>query len=337
MSGMAAPRPPGTAVDRLMARGRLRPLEALPWVAAVAAYFLFPDYLLLGISILIMTVFALSVDLVMGYAGLVTLGHAAYFGVGAYTAGLLAKHGWPDPLLGLAAAAAMGALVGLLAGAVILRARGLTLLMLTLAVVSMLGEAANKATALTGGADGLNGLEVGPLLGLFPFDFYGRTGYLYCLAVLFMVWGAVRTLVNAPFGRALVGIRENDRRMRAVGTPVRRRLVQAYAISGAIAAMAGALLAQTTQSVALRVLSFELSGDAVIMLMIGGFGRLYGAFVGAPLYLIAQDTIAKEDPVYWFFWIGLILVLLVLFAREGVLGLVDRLAAGVARRLRGPR
>ena len=321
-----------TAIDRLLARRRLHPLELLPWVAGVASFFLFPDYLLLGISILIMIMFALSVDLVMGYAGLVTLGHAAYFGIGAYVAGLLAKHGWGDPLLGLAVAGATGAAAGVLFGAVILRARGLTLLMLTLAVVSMLQEAANKASFLTGGADGLNGIEAGPLLGLFAFDFYGRTGYLYCLAVLFVVWCAARTLVHSPFGRTLTGIRENDRRMHAIGTPVFLRLIQAYAASAAIAAIAGALLAQTTGSVALRVLSFELSGDAVIMLMIGGFGRLYGAFVGAPLYLLAQDSIAKEDPVFWFFWIGLILVLLVMFVRNGVLGSVDRLVGFLRRR-----
>ena len=325
-------KPGNLAVEALLTRRRLSPQELLPWLAAVAAYFLFPDYLLLGISVLIMVLFALSVDLVMGYAGLVTLGHAAFFGIGAYTAGIMAKSGWGDPLLGLIAAAALGMVAGVLSGAVILRARGLTLLMLTLAVVSMLQEAANKATFLTGGADGLSGFEVTPLLGRFGFDFYGRTGYLYCLAVLFAMWCLVRMLVHSPFGRSLTGIRENDRRMHAIGTPVRWRLIQVYAVSASIAAMAGALLAQTTQSIALRVLSFELSGDAVIMLMIGGFGRLYGAFVGAPLYLIAQDWLSKEQPVFWFFWIGLILVLLVMFARTGILGLVDRLIAWLHER-----
>ena len=324
--------PPTTAIDQLLRRGRLRPWEALPWVAGIGCFFLFPDYLLLGISILTMVLFALSVDLVMGYAGLVTLGHAAFFGIGAYAAALLAQHGWGDPLLGLAAAALLGAAAGVVSGAVILRARGLTLLMLTLAVVSLLQEAANKAGAITGGADGLSGFDVAPLLGVFPFDFYGKTGYLYCLAVVFVAWGLVRTLVHSPFGRSLTGIRENDRRMHAIGTPVRWRLIQAYAISAALAAVAGALLAQTTQSVALHALSFELSGDVVIILMIGGFGRLYGAFVGAPLYLIAQDSLAKENPVFWYFWIGLSLVLLVMFARHGLLGLLDRIAAFRRRR-----
>ena len=320
-----------TAVDGYLARRRLRPVEALPWLLAGAAYFLFPDQLLLGTSILVMVAFALSVDLVMGYAGLVTLGHAAFFGIGAYAAGLLARYGWGDPLLGLAVAGVAGGLAGFVVGAVILRARGLTLLMLTLAVASMLEEAANKATALTGGADGLNGFDMLPILGLFPFDLFGQTGYLYCLAVVYLLWCVVRAVVHAPFGRTLTGIRENDRRMHAIGTPVLWRLMQAYALSGAIAAVAGALLAQTTQSVALRSLGFALSGDVVIILLIGGFGRLYGGFVGAPLYLVAQDLLAKEDPVNWYFWIGLILVLLVVFARGGVLSLADRLAALVRR------
>ena len=320
------------AIDRLLEPRRLRLVELLPWLVALGCFSLFPDYLMLGISILIMVLFALSVDLVMGYAGLVTLGHAAFFGIGAYTAGLLAKQGWGDPVLGLAAACLLGFIAGVLSGAVILRARGLTLLMLTLAVVSLLQEAANKAGSLTGGADGLSGFEVKPLLGLFAFDFYGRTGYLYCLAVLFAAWCLVRTLVRSPFGRTLTGIRENDRRMHAIGTPVRWRMIQAYAISAALAAVAGALLAQTSQSVALRVLSFELSGDVVIMLMIGGFGRLYGAFVGAPLYLIAQDVLSKEDPVFWYFWIGLCLVVLVMFARQGVLGLLERVYGFVRRK-----
>ena len=315
------------SVERHLRRKRLRPAELLPWLAAGAGYFLFPDQLLLGTSVLIMIAFALSVDLVMGYAGLLTLGHAAFFGTGAYTAALLAKHGWGDPLLGLAAACVAGGLAGLACGAVILRTRGLTLLMLTLAVASMLEEAANKLTFITGGADGLNGFDLQPVLGVFRFDMYGTTGYLYTLAVLFAIWCVVRTVVYAPFGRTLTGIRENDRRMHAIGTPVRWRLIQAYGLSGAIAAVAGALLTQTTQSVALNVLGFQLSGDAVIMLLIGGFGRLYGAFVGAPLYLIAQDLTAKEDPVYWYFWIGLALVLLVIFARGGVLSLFDRVAA----------
>jgi len=317
--------------ETLLARGRLRPAEALPWAAIAICYFLFPDYLALGAQILLMVVFALSLDLALGYAGIVTLGHAAFFGTGAYAAGILAAHGWTEPLSGLVLAAFVAGALGAATGAIILRTRGLTLLMLTLVVAFMLQEVANKANWLTGGADGLQGVSIAPVLGLFRFDIFGRTAYLYCAAILFLVWALVRLLVHAPFGASLCGIRENVVRMHAIGTPVFRRLLAVYTVSAALAGVAGGLSAQTTQFVALKVLGFEQSGDVLIMLILGGIGRLYGAFVGAPLYMIAQDALAREDPAYWYFWIGALLVLAVYFARGGVLGLADRLI-GIFRR-----
>lgn len=315
-----------SAVEALRRSHRLRPLEMLPWLVAAAAYFLFPDYLALGAQILLTALFALSLDLILGYAGIVSLGHAAFFGVGAYAAGLLAAHGWSEPLSGLVVAGIAAGLVGLLSGAAILRTRGLTLLMLTLMIATMLQEAANKAGAVTGGTDGLQGMHVSPLLGLFRFDIFGRTAYVYCLAVLFLGWLAARRIVQSPFGRGLIGIRENEERMRAIGSPVFRRRLVIYAVSAALAGIAGGLMAQTTQFVALDALGFERSGVVLIMLILGGVGRLYGAFIGAPLYMILQDGFAQQDPVYWYFWIGLLLVLVVVFARGGVLGLGERLA-----------
>jgi branched-chain amino acid transport system permease protein len=335
MSSLAAPAPARAGrspSEALLARGRLRWWEALPWLVAVAAYFLYPEYLAFGAQILIMVVFALSLDLVLGYAGIVTLGHAAFYGTGAYAAGILAARGWTEPLTGLVVAGIIGALLGLASGAIILRTRGLTLLMLTLVVARMLEEAANKAGWLTGGADGLQGVTIAPVLGAFRFDIFGRTAYLYCLAALFLLWALARLIVHSPFGAALCGIRENVGRMHAIGSPVFRRLLAIYTISAGMAAIAGALSAQTTQFVALKVLSFEVSGDAVIMLILGGIGRLYGAFVGAPLYMLAQDALAKEDPAYWYFWIGALLVLAVFFARGGVLGLAERLVRRLGRR-----
>jgi branched-chain amino acid transport system permease protein len=316
---------PAPAVEALARRHRLRPLEALPWLAAAATYFLFPDYLPLGAQILITILFALSVDLILGYAGIATLGQAAFFGAGAYTAGLLAVYGWGEPITGLIIAGLVGGIIGFTSGAVILHTRSLTLLMLTLMIAVMLQEAANKAGSITGGADGLQGMNVWPVLGLFRFDLFGRTAYLYCLAVLFLGWLAARQLVHSPFGRSLTGIRENEARMHAIGSPVFRRRLLIYTISAAMAGIARALLAQTTQFVALEVLSFERSGSVLIMLIMGGVGRLYGAFIGVPLYMIAQDRFAQADPVYWDFWIGLLLIIVVLFARSGVLGLLERL------------
>jgi branched-chain amino acid transport system permease protein len=212
-----------------------------------------------------------------------------------------------------------------LSGLVILRTTGLTLLMLTLVVASILYEAVNKASWLTGGDDGLQGMQVWSIFGRYPFDLFGRTAYFYCLIVLFLCWLATRRFVHSPFGRSLVGIRENIRRMHAIGAPVERRRLVVYTISAALAGISGALIAQTTGFVGLTFLGLDRSGSVLIMLIIGGVGRLYGAFIGVPLYMIAQDRFSTVEPVYWYFWIGLLMVLLVVFARGGVLGLAERL------------
>jgi len=308
---------------------RIRWQEWLPWILALAAFFAAPDYLSLGARILIYILFALSLDLILGYAGIVTLGHSAFFGFGAYVAGILgAKLGVTDPLLQLAAAAALAGTLGAITGAIILRTHGLTLLMLTLAITLVCLEVANKATSVTGGADGLSGVIVAPVLGMFKFDLFGKTAYVYSLVVLFVGWWIVRRLIYSPFGASLTGIRENAVRMNAVGAPVYRRLVLVYAISATLAGVAGALITQTNQFVGLNVLGLEPSGELLVMLILGGIGRIYGAFVGPVVYLIAQDYLAKAFPEYWYFGIGLILVLVVLFARGGILGIID---VGLAR------
>jgi branched-chain amino acid transport system permease protein len=312
------------AVDAVAGRHRYHLLEALPWLVAVATYFVFPDYLALGAQILATILFALSADLVLGYAGIVTLGHAAFFGTGAYIAGILAAHGWGEPITGLFAGAAAAALLGFLSGLVVLRTTGLALLMQTLVVATMVAEAANKASFITGGDDGLQGMEVWPVFGWFRFDLFGHTAYFYCLIVLFLCWLVVRHIVHSPFGRSLTGIRENVRRMHAIGAPVARRRLVIYTISAGLAGISGALIAQTTQFVSLSFLSLERSGTLLIMLIIGGVGQLYGAFIGVPLYMVAQNRFSEIDPVYWYFWIGLLMVVVVVFARGGVLGLFDR-------------
>jgi len=324
--GTARPLTAASAVDAFARRHRYRWPEALPWVLAIAAYFVFPGYLALGSQVLATILFGMSLDLSMGYAGIVTLGHAAFFGTGAYVAGFLAVGGWHEPISGLFICAAAAGLVGLVSGAVVLRARGLTLLMLTLVVNTMLYEAANKATRLTGGADGLSGMVVNPVLG-FRFDLFGKTAYCYSLAALFVCWLIARRIVHSPFGRSLTGIRENEARMNAIGSPVFWRRLTIYAIGAAFAGVAGALIAQTTQFVGLTSLDpINRSGAILIMLIMGGLGRLYGAFIGVPVYMILQDQFAAIDPAYWLFWIGLLLVLIVVFAPGGAFGLADRLA-----------
>jgi len=301
-------------------------MELLPWLAGCAAYVLLPDLLPLGTQIIIMIIFALSLDLLLGYTGIVTLGHAAYFGVGAYTSGLLAIAGWDGPFTGLAAGAAAAAIVGLVMGSIILRTKGLALLVLGMAVTLIFYELANHFPAWTGGADGLQGISVKPIFGLFEFDMYGKVGFAYAGLVLLACLLGVRHLVLSPFGRSLVGIRENAARMSAIGVPVQQRKLIVFAVASGIAGMAGALSAQTNQFVGLNVLSFELSGTVLIVLVLGGAGRLYGAFLGAPIYFAAQDILAKGDPVYWLFWLGLILIVVATFARGGILGLYDALA-----------
>ncbi|HEY5608950.1 MAG TPA: branched-chain amino acid ABC transporter permease [Alphaproteobacteria bacterium] len=308
----------------LRARHRFHWGEALPWVVALAAFFVFPGYHQLGTQILIAVLFTLSIDLILGYAGIVSLGHAAFYGTGAYIAGIIAsKMGWHEPISGMLAGAAIAAVVGFLSGWVLLRTKALTLLMLTLSFTIVLQELANEEEQFTGGADGLRGITIDPVFGLFPFNLWHDTSYLYTLAVLFLVFLGVRALINSPFGQSLRGIRENERRMHAVGAPVHMRLVIVYTISAGIAGAAGALLAQTTQFVSLETLGLLLSGDVLIMIIIGGYGRLYGAFVGAPIYLILQDQLAKLSPTYWQFGLGLVLVLVVLYAPRGVLGIFE--------------
>ena len=304
---------------------RIRWPEYLPWLIALGGFFLLPEYLALGARILIFILFALSLDLILGYGGIITLGHSAFFGLGAYTAGIMsAKLGVNDNFVQLVAAAAASALLGAATGAVILRTKALTLLMLTLAITAILLEVANKMSSITGGADGLSGVVVDPILGLFRFDIFGRTAFLYCLTVLAIGWFIVRRLVYSPYGAMLTGIRENTARMHAIGAPVYRRLIVVYTISATMAGVAGALLTQVNQFVGLNVLGFEISGELLVMLILGGVGRIYGAFIGPAIYLAAQDYLARQFPEYWYFGIGALLIAVVLFAPGGILGLIDK-------------
>jgi branched-chain amino acid transport system permease protein len=315
------------AAAALARRHRLRAWEPIPWVLALAFFFAFPNHLGFGTELLVTILFALSLDLVLGYAGIVTLGHAAFFGAGAYTVGMLAKHGiWNEPITGLIAAAVVAAAVGLASGLVLLRTRGLTLLMLTLCTMALLEEAANLGHEYTGGFDGLDSLPIRPLLGVFGFNpLYPTTQYLYALAVLFVCVLLVRTLVYSPFGQSLTGIRENMLRMHAVGAPVRRRLVVCYALSAAIAGVAGGLWAQANAYVNLGTLSLDRAATVVIILVLGGYGRLYGAFVGAVAYMALSHFLSKLYPTAWQLGLGLLLVVIALFAKNGILGIADSL------------
>ena len=310
-----------------------RALDGLVIAGLVLFPILAPGYLDLGTRVVILVLCAMSLDLLVGYCGLVTLGHAAFFGVGAYAAGIFALRASAEPVLGLLAGGAAAAVLGIVSGAVLLRSRRLTLIMLSLATVLIMQELANRLGWLTGGADGLQGIVMAPVAGQFPFDLFGRVSYVYAAVVLALGFLAFRSLVDSDFGKSLVGIRENEARMRAIGTPVDARLRTAFVVAAAMAGVAGALQAQVAEFVALNALSVEFSSEILIMLILGGAGRRYGAFLGAPVYVFMQDYLAREDPANWYLWIGLLLLAIVFLAPGGLTAWVSVLA----RRVKGTR
>ncbi len=316
-----------TLREHMRARSAWKPAEYLIWLIPIAAWFVLPTHLSLLSQIAIMGLFALSLDLLLGYAGIVSLGHGAFFGLGAYVAGLLGKYGWGEPLSGLAAAALVAGAFGYVSSFLVLRGTDLTRLMVTLGIALMLSEVANKMHWLTGGADGLQGVAIWPVLGLWRFDLYGRVGYAYAVAVLFVLFLLARRIVHSPFGQSLRAIKQNERRMHALGAPVMRRIVAVCTLSAAYAGVAGALLAQTTQFVSLESIGFGKSADVLIMLVLGGTGRLYGALLGALAFMAMRHVLSGMTPQYWEFWLGAMLVLLVMFARGGIFGLIDVLRA----------
>jgi len=320
------------AAQGLARRARWRWPEIVLWLVAFAAL-LMPagKYLILN-EIAILALFALSLDLILGYAGIVSLGHAAFFGAGAYTAGLLAKHVTGDPLAGLALAIAVAAVLGFLTSFLVLRGSDLTRLMVTLGVALVLGELANALPHISGGADGLQGVIMGKLLGRFEFDLFGRTAYAYSLTTLFVLMLLARRIVHSPFGLSLMSIRRNALRAGALGVPVHSRLIAAYTLAAAYAGAAGALLAQTTAFVSLDVFEFHRSADVLLVLIIGGAGWLYGGIAGAVIYTALQDGFASLTPHYWQFWIGLFLVSFVMIGRRRFVGGLYGVLAMVRRR-----
>jgi branched-chain amino acid transport system permease protein len=324
----------GCLATLLRARRRWHPAEFGFWLLAFSALLLLPGRALLLNEIAILGLFALSLDLVLGFAGIVSLGHAALFGCGAYVAGLFAKHVSGDPLLGLAVAALASGALGFASSFLVLRGSDLTRLIVTLGVAMLLGEAANSAAWLTGGADGLQGIVMRPVAGVFDFDLAGRTAYVYSLITLFLLFLIARKLVASPFGASLLCIRDNALRAAAIGIPVNARLVSIYTLAAIYAGAAGALLTQTAQFVALDVLDFHRSADVLLVLVIGGTGYLYGGIIGAMAFKLFQDVLSGLTPQYWQFWVGLTLVALVILGRERLTGGVAGLAKAIEVRLR---
>ncbi|KAA0577576.1 branched-chain amino acid ABC transporter permease [Azospirillum sp. Sh1] len=299
----------------------------IPLVAAVglAAFWLLPDDLALLTRIAASALFVLSLDLVLGYGGIATLGQAAMFGTGAYAAGIVAVNWNNDPFAMLAAGGLAGGLIALVTGALILHARGLTLLMLTIAVGQIVQEVANKARDWTGGSDGLSGIDPAPVLGMFRFDMFGRTSYLFALAVLVVGLLVARRIVRSPFGLACRGVKEDPLRISAIGGSPKSYLVVLYGVAGVFAGVAGALTAVTSGIVGLDSAGFPWSAEALVMLVLGGTGRLYGAVIGTAAFMGIHHILAASDPFHWMGFIGLFLIGIVLFLPGGIASGVERL------------
>jgi len=325
----------------LKRRARWSPFEIAFWIFAFATIWLFPGKYLILKDTAILALFALSLDLILGYAGIISLGQAAFFGFAGYFAGLVAKHGIiNEPVIALVCSGLVAAALGFVTSFLVLRGSDLTRLMVTLGVSLMLGELANRYSNITGGADGLQGVEIEPVLGRFRFDLFGHNGYVYCLIVLFICFVIARRIVYSPFGLSLRSIKGNTLRAAAIGVPVKWRLVSIYTIAAGLAGIAGALLTQTTAFCSLDVFSLERSADLLLVLIIGGTGYLYGGLIGAVIYKFLQDWLANLTPQYWQFWIGLVLVVIVLIGRErmaswvrSVRGLLARLGTRFMPRL----
>jgi branched-chain amino acid transport system permease protein len=302
-----------------MASSRWRVSEVLFWIVVLACPFLFPSRYLIMTDILRLALFTLSLDLILGYAGIVSLGHAAFFGVGAYSAGLLALHGIiNEPVLALIVAGLAAMVLGFFTSFLVIRGVDLTRLMVTLGIALLMEALGERFSNITGGTDGLQGIEMQPILGMFAFDMFGKTGFWYCLIVLFLLFLLARRIVHSPFGLSLRAIRNNPLRASAIGIPVNRRLIAIYTLAAFYAGIAGALFTQTTQLASLDVFSFERSADLMLVLVIGGTGYLYGGLIGAVVFKMLQELFQAITPQYWLFWIGLVLVIMVMVGRARI-------------------
>ena len=308
-----------------LASKRLPQLEVAFWLALASTFFWLPDHRTLLTQIMIFGLFAVALDMALGYAGILTVGHAAFFGMGAYAAGLWAKHAWAEPFSGLLVALFVCAVMGYLLSYLVVRGADLTRLMITIGVCVLLGELVNRMSRVTGGSDGLQGIVIAPVFGIFEFDLYGKTGFVYAYVMVLLVFLVARLILSSPFGLALRGIHDNRKRMQAIGSPVASRLRLAYCFSAAIAGVAGALLAQTSQFVGMESLSFNRSAEILIILVLGGTGRLYGGLIGAVVYMLSHEWFSDLNPEYWMFWLGCFLIAVVMLGGGGIIGALSRL------------
>jgi ABC-type branched-chain amino acid transport system, permease component len=286
-----------------------------------------PFMLTLFTRIVIMAIAAVSLNLILGYGGMVSFGHAAYIGVGGYAIGILAHHGiteawiqWPVALIG-------SALVALLIGLLSLRTKGIFFIMLTLALAQLVYYLGNGAYAY-GGDDGLTILQRTDLGGLLDLNDKETLYYLCWVLLVIVLWLTYR-VVNSRFGMVLQGAKSNDRRMATLGFPVFRYRLTAFVISGTICGLAGILTATYTDFISPAMMHWTRSGDLIVMVVLGGMGSLFGPLFGAVTFLMLEEILSSWTE-YWKIVFGPILLLVVLFARGGIDGAMVRGAAGYA-------
>lgn len=320
---------PAASTSRTLGRDLLG--LALIALVGLAGYWLFPDNLAFLTRVISVALLVLSLDLIVGYCGVASLGQGALYGAGAYAAGIACVHGITDPVLLILIGAAAGAVMGLLMGAIMLRAHGLPQLVLSIAIVQLLHEAANKASSITGGSDGLSGMSPAPLFGLFEFDLWGRSAYLFGLGLLLIVFAILRFVTRSPFGMVCRGLKEDPLRISALGIYAFPVLLKMFVISGTVAGMGGALAAIATQVVGLDSVSFEVSANALVMLVLGGIGHLYGALIGTVIFMALEHVVAAINPFHWMTLVGAVLIAIVLFAPRGLSGTLDELARLLTR------
>ncbi len=286
-------------------------------------------YTALGSQVLVLALAAMSLNFLLGFTGVLSFGHAAYFGLGLYGAGLTIKYLVPNTLVGMALGVGVGTIAAAIIGLLIVRLRGIYFAMVTIAFGQVFYFIAYRWNAVTGGDDGLSGWQRVPIdLGLFKADILGndRLFYYFVLVFFAVAIAIMAALLRSPFGRTLLAIRENERRARFLGIPVDRHIWLSWVISCLFVSLAGTLYALLNNFADPHDLRWDQSGDFVIMAVLGGMRVFWGPLIGAAIFVVLQDYISSQT-ANWMSFIGLFFVLVVLFFPRGVLGIFGRKTA----------
>lgn len=296
-------------------------LVTLPfWVSHVGGY------IELGSQVVVLGLAAMGLNFLLGYTGVLSFGHAAYFGLGAYGAGMTIRYLVPSTGLGIVVGTLIGTIAGAIIGPLIIRLRGVYFAMVTIAFGQVFYFIAFRWSSVTGGDDGLTGWTRQPLhLGFTTIDIQNSpVAFFYLVLVLFAVAaGAMAWLLRSPFGRTLIAIRENERRARFLGIPIDQHIWMSWVVSCVVVSLAGALYALLNNFVDPRALYWTQSGDFVIMAVLGGMRSFWGPLIGAAIYVVLRDYLSSMTE-NWESFIGLFFVLVVLFFPRGVLGIIRR-------------